>query len=109
MSLPHDHTSPTADPMKSKKVQVEEMFDQIAGRYDLINRFLSGGIDLSWRKKAIRSLKKDAPQHILDVATGTGDMAIMCCRILSPLRVVGIDLPEAMLELARETIEKEGF
>ncbi len=107
--LPHDHITPTHEPGKSKKQQVEVMFDKIAGRYDFINRFLSAGIDVSWRKKAIRQLKKDDPKSILDVATGTGDMAILCCKILKPLKVTGIDLSEQMLELGRKKVEKEGF
>lgn len=85
------------------------MFDKIAGRYDVMNRLLSARIDLSWRKKAIRMLKKDSPRHILDVATGTADMAIMTCKLLNPDRVDGIDISEGMLDLGRKKIEKEGL
>ena len=60
------------------------MFDRIAGRYDFMNHFLSAGTDIGWRKKTIRWLKKDHPGYILDIATGTGDMAIMACKLLNP-------------------------
>src|SRR5688572_12426108 len=85
--LPHDHIRPEISPGKSKKQQVEEMFNSIARRYDFINRFLSGGADRGWRKKAILQLKNDNPKLILDVATGTADMAITACRLLNPEKV----------------------
>lgn len=85
------------------------MFDSIAGQYDHLNRFLSARIDLVWRKKAIRFLKKYQPKHILDVATGTADMAIMACKRLKPEKIEGIDISANMLELGRKKIEKEGL
>jgi demethylmenaquinone methyltransferase / 2-methoxy-6-polyprenyl-1,4-benzoquinol methylase len=100
---------PYKDSAKTKKEQVAEMFDRIAGRYDFMNRFLSARTDVGWRKKAIKLLKKDNPQIILDVATGTGDMAIMACKLLSPQRIEGIDLSSQMLEIGRKKIDKEGF
>lgn len=106
-SLPHDHITPFKDSEKGKKEQVAEMFDKIAGKYDRMNRFLSAGIDISWRKKAIRLLKKDNPQFILDVATGTADMAIMAYSILKPQKITGIDISHGMLELGRKKIDKE--
>ncbi|MEK7224166.1 MAG: class I SAM-dependent methyltransferase, partial [Bacteroidota bacterium] len=90
--LPHDHIIPFKESGKSKKEQVAEMFDGIAGRYDVMNRFLSARTDIGWRKKAIRLLKKDNPKHILDVATGTADMAIMAAKMLKPEKVIGIDI-----------------
>lgn len=108
-NLPHDHIKPYTESGKSKKQQVEDMFDRIAVRYDFINHLLSGGIDVSWRRKAIRMLKKDNPQTILDVATGTGDMAILACKLLRPEKVTGIDLSSEMLDLGRKKVEKEGF
>ncbi len=84
--LPHDHIIPFKDSGKTKKEQVAEMFDRIAGRYDTMNRVLSAGTDIGWRKKAIRLLKKNDPQTILDIATGTGDMAIMACKLLHPAK-----------------------
>ena len=107
--LPHDHITPFKDSEKGKKEQVAEMFDGIAGKYDFMNRFLSARTDIGWRKKAIGWLRKDSPRAILDVATGTGDMAIMACKILNPDRVEGIDISTQMLEIGRKKIEKEGL
>jgi len=78
------------------------MFDKIAGKYDVMNRLLSARTDIGWRKKAIRLLKKDNPNHILDVATGTADMALMAYKILKPQKITGIDISEGMLELGRK-------
>ncbi len=108
-TLPHDHITPFRDEDKSKKEQVASMFNQIAGKYDVLNRFLSAGTDMGWRKKAIKKLKKDKPQHILDVATGTADMAILAAKILSPVGITGIDISEEMLKLGKKKIEKEGL
>jgi demethylmenaquinone methyltransferase / 2-methoxy-6-polyprenyl-1,4-benzoquinol methylase len=108
-TLPHDHIIPYKESGKTKKEQVAEMFDNIAGRYDFMNRFLSARTDIGWRKKAIRLLKKDNPRKILDMATGTADMAIMACRILDPEQVTGIDLSAQMLEFGKKKIEKEGL
>ena len=108
-SLPHDHIIPFKDSEKSKKEQVAEMFDRIAGRYDFMNRFLSARTDIGWRKKAIRLLKKDDPKTILDIATGTADMAIRACKILNPDQIVGIDISAQMLEVGKKKIEREGL
>jgi len=107
--LPHDHIIPFKESAKSKKEQVAEMFNQIAGCYDRMNRFLSARTDLGWRKKAIRLLRPSKPRQILDVATGTADMAILACRILDPDMITGIDISEGMLELGRNKVEKEGL
>ena len=82
------------------------MFDKIAFRYDFLNRFLSAGIDVGWRKKAINQLKPIQPQTLLDVATGTGDMAILASKILSPKKIIGIDISEGMLAIGKEKIKK---
>ncbi len=108
-TLPHDHIIPYKESEKTKKEQVAEMFDSIAGKYDFMNRFLSARTDIGWRKKAIRLLKKDNPRQVLDMATGTADMAIMACRILEPELVTGIDLSAQMLEIGKKKIEKEGL
>jgi len=102
----HDKIKPFSEE-GSKKQQVSEMFDGIAERYDFMNRFLSAGIDISWRKKAISMFKKDRPGALLDVATGTGDMAIMAAKMIRPDKIVGIDISEKMLEIGRKKIEKE--
>jgi demethylmenaquinone methyltransferase / 2-methoxy-6-polyprenyl-1,4-benzoquinol methylase len=107
--LPHDHIIPFKESEKGKKEQVAEMFNQIAGRYDLMNRFLSARTDIGWRKKAIRLLGKDNPRHLLDVATGTADMAIMACKMLNLEMVTGIDISEGMLAEGRKKIDKEGL
>ena len=107
-NLPHDHITPFNEDA-GKKEQVTRMFNNIAGRYDLMNRVLSAGIDIGWRKKAINLLKKDTPQHILDVACGTGDMAIMAARLLNPQKITGIDISEQMLAVGKNKIEKEGL
>lgn len=105
--LPHDHIIPFKDSEKGKKEQVAEMFNAIAGRYDRVNRVLSAGTDTGWRKKAIKTLDKYHPKQILDVATGTADMAILACKLLNPERVTGIDISEGMLELGRKKVETE--
>jgi len=107
-SLPHDHITPFGEET-AKKEQVEKMFDNLAGRYDIMNCVLSAGIDIGWRKKAIGILKKDNPQQLLDVACGTGDMAIMAARMLKPQKITGIDISEQMLAVGKNKIEKEGL
>ena len=102
----HDKIKPFSEE-GSKKAQVRSMFDHIAPRYDFMNRFLSAGIDVRWRKKAIHLFRDDRPETLLDVATGTGDMAIMAARILKPRQITGIDISEKMLEIGRKKIEKE--
>jgi demethylmenaquinone methyltransferase / 2-methoxy-6-polyprenyl-1,4-benzoquinol methylase len=102
----HDKVVPFQGSENTKKEQVEEMFDKIAFRYDFLNRFLSVGIDVWWRKKAIRKLADLKPKKILDVATGTGDVAILSYRILQPEQITGIDLSNKMLEIGREKIAK---
>ena len=108
-SYPHDTIVPFKNEKEGKKKQVEHMFDQIAFRYDFLNRFLSGGIDLWWRKKAIGYLKTLQPKTILDVATGTGDFAIISNKILHPEKITGIDISEGMLEFGRKKIMKAGL
>jgi demethylmenaquinone methyltransferase / 2-methoxy-6-polyprenyl-1,4-benzoquinol methylase len=105
-SLPHDEVVPFKGSDDTKKQQVATMFDQIAFRYDFLNRFLSGGIDVYWRKRAIKELSALKPQRILDVATGTADVAIMTYKLLQPNRIIGIDISEGMLDLGRKKIAK---
>jgi demethylmenaquinone methyltransferase/2-methoxy-6-polyprenyl-1,4-benzoquinol methylase len=105
----HDTVVPNKDSDLSKKEQVAEMFNDIAGRYDFINRFLSAGIDIRWRKKAIRKLIDIQPKKILDVATGTADVAIMASAILEPEKIIGIDISDGMLEIGRQKVKKAGL
>jgi demethylmenaquinone methyltransferase/2-methoxy-6-polyprenyl-1,4-benzoquinol methylase len=102
----HDNIVPLKESQQTKKEQVAAMFDQIAFRYDFLNRFLSGGIDVSWRKRAIRELKEINPRMVLDVATGTADVAIMTTKYLNPEKIVGIDISEGMLNLGRQKVDK---
>ena len=99
---------PYSDPKRSKKNQVEEMFDNISSRYDLLNHLLSVNIDKVWRKKAIHRLSSYNPKNILDIATGTGDFAIAAMR-LNPLKVTGIDISEGMLEVGRKKVARKGL
>jgi demethylmenaquinone methyltransferase/2-methoxy-6-polyprenyl-1,4-benzoquinol methylase len=121
----HDRVVPFKDSGQGKKQQVAEMFDKIAFRYDFLNRFLSGGIDLYWRRRAIRELR-DRKVHglaagaaavkegaaategmkVLDVATGTGDMAILLTRQLPGSTVTGVDISTGMLEIGRQKITR---
>ena len=100
----HDTVVPVKASDLTKKEQVAEMFDDIAGRYDFLNRFLSAGIDIRWRKKALKQLAEKKPQTILDVATGTADLAIMASNILKPVKITGIDISNGMLNIGREKI-----
>jgi demethylmenaquinone methyltransferase/2-methoxy-6-polyprenyl-1,4-benzoquinol methylase len=108
----HDRIVPFSDSRLGKKQQVAEMFDKIAFRYDFLNRFLSGGIDVYWRRRAIRELRvslgpaTSTKREILDVATGTADMAILMARHLQPIQVTGIDISTGMLEIGRQKIRK---
>lgn len=105
----HDVVVPDLSSSLSKKKQVAGMFNSIASRYDAINRFLSFGIDIGWRKKAIAQLKSISPQNILDVATGTADMALLTHKILQPQKIEGIDISNEMLKIGREKIAKQGL
>ena len=128
----HDTIVPFKDSELGKKQQVAQMFDRIAFRYDFLNRFLSGGIDIYWRKRAIRELVSLRPKvpaeatptptpaspippaigdpapalSVLDVATGTGDMAIMMTRYLPPVTITGIDISTGMLDIGRQKITR---
>jgi demethylmenaquinone methyltransferase/2-methoxy-6-polyprenyl-1,4-benzoquinol methylase len=101
----HDKVVPDENSNTAKKIQVAEMFDSIAGRYDFLNHFLSAGIDKGWRKKGIKELQSIHPKTILDVATGTGDLAITANTILHPDKITGIDISQGMLELGRKKIK----
>jgi len=91
----------------SKKEQVGRMFDRIAPYYDFLNRLLSAGIDVYWRRRAIRLLREANPQAVLDVATGTADVALEIHRQLRPQRITGIDISKQMLDIGRRKIRKQ--
>ena len=105
----HDKVVPFKDSELGKKQQVAAMFDRIAFRYDFLNRFLSGGIDIYWRRRAIRKLMDLQPRQILDVATGTGDMAIMMTKYLAPEKIMGIDISRGMLDVGRQKIARQNL
>lgn len=94
---------------ETKKEQVANMFNNISGTYDFLNHFLSLGIDIIWRKKAIKELLASNPQKILDVATGTGDFAFESIKILKPKEIIGVDISAGMLEVANKKIKERGL
>ena len=105
----HDDVVPFKESELAKKDQVADMFNNIAYRYDFLNRFLSVGIDVGWRKTAIKELKSIAPKKILDVATGTADVALLTEQLLKPTEIVGIDISDGMLGFGREKIKAKGL
>jgi demethylmenaquinone methyltransferase / 2-methoxy-6-polyprenyl-1,4-benzoquinol methylase len=98
--------TPYKDSTQNKKQQVRRMFNNIAWRYDLLNHLLSFGIDRYWRRKSISFLKNSRPAVILDIATGTADLALAAVK-LHPLKIFGVDISEDMLEIGRKKIRKK--
>ena len=96
------------DTDQTKKEEVREMFDRIAPRYDLLNHTLSMNVDRLWRRRVVREVRRAAPRRILDVATGTGDPAIEMARRIAGVQVLGVDLSEEMLAVARRKVEQQG-
>ena len=92
-----------------KAQQVEAMFDHIAPTYDKLNHRLSWDIDKGWRKKAIKALAPYQPQSLLDIATGTGDFAILAAQMLHPQRLVGADISEGMMDIGRQKVKALGL
>ena len=92
-----------------KTQQVEKMFDNIAPTYDKLNHRLSWDIDRGWRKKAILQLKPYQPQTLLDIATGTGDFAILAAEMLHPTRLIGADISEGMMEIGQKKVQEKGL
>lgn len=99
---------PYKDQTEGKKAQVAQMFNNISKKYDFLNRLLSMGIDIYWRKQAVKVLKKLKPELVLDIATGTGDFAIEALKA-NPKKVIGVDISEGMLEIGKEKIKKLGL
>ena len=92
-----------------KAAQVEQMFDNIAPTYDTLNHRLSWDIDKGWRKKAIKALSPYKPQTMLDIATGTGDFAIMAAQMLAPQKLIGADISEGMMDIGRQKTKQLGL
>jgi demethylmenaquinone methyltransferase/2-methoxy-6-polyprenyl-1,4-benzoquinol methylase len=109
MTYKAEEILPYKDNDAPKGAQVEKMFDEIAGRYDALNHTLSFGIDHYWRKKGILALKDVHPKKILDIATGTGDMALLGYRLLQPEQITGIDISEKMMQIGREKVFRAGL
>lgn len=107
--MKHNSIVPDASSKLSKKEQVADMFNNIAGKYDLLNHLLSLGIDKGWRTKAIKSIEVIAPKKILDVATGTGDLAIAAAAKLPESSVIGIDIAAQMLEVGKVKISDKNL
>src|ERR1700722_7798340 len=101
--------TPYTSDQGTKKEQVADMFNNISKTYDFLKHFLSLGIDIIWRKKAINELKKDQPKLILDVATGTGDFAFEALSILKPEKIIGVDISRGMLDIAEQKIAKRNL
>lgn len=94
---------------ENKGSQVKRMFDEIAPTYDPLNRIISLGFDKGWRKKGIAFLKPFSPKRILDIATGTGDLAISMARALEPEQIIGADLSEGMMNIGRQKVKEVGY
>ena len=101
--LEHNTVVPYKNSKKGKKEQIAKMFDNVAPRYDFLNRVLSVGIDKWWRWRMVNQLKADSPKKILDVATGTADVALALTR-LSPKKVIGVDISAEMLAYGRKKV-----
>jgi demethylmenaquinone methyltransferase/2-methoxy-6-polyprenyl-1,4-benzoquinol methylase len=108
MNYEQEKINPYEDGVE-KAQQVEQMFNNIAPTYDKLNHRLSWNIDKGWRKKAIRSLKPFEPKILLDIATGTGDFAILAARMLHPDKLIGADISEGMMAIGREKVKTAGL
>ena len=100
--------NPYKDSELGKKEQVKQMFDTISGNYDGLNRVISFGIDVKWRKKVVRLVSEKSPEAIMDIATGTGDLAIALATT-GAKRVVGLDISPGMLEVGKEKVSKKSL
>lgn len=89
-----------------KKEQVAQMFDTISGNYDNLNRVISFGIDVKWRKKVLKIVSDSKPKTILDIATGTGDLAILMAQSKAE-KIIGLDISAGMLEVGRKKVEEK--
>ncbi len=99
---------PYKDKETGRKEQVTEMFDNISGNYDFMNRLMTFGVDVKWRKKVVKMVAETHPKKILDIATGTGDFAIMLASI-KPDKIVGLDISSGMLEIGKKKVKEKGL
>ncbi|MDE7152862.1 MAG: bifunctional demethylmenaquinone methyltransferase/2-methoxy-6-polyprenyl-1,4-benzoquinol methylase UbiE [Muribaculaceae bacterium] len=109
MEVKAEKINPYVNDTRPKTEQVRDMFDSIAPAYDFMNRAMTFGIDKWWRSLAVKMIRKHAPKQILDVATGTADLAIKLATELKPEHVTGIDLSEGMIELGRQKVASRGL
>lgn len=102
-----EKVTPYKDSKLGKKEQVAQMFNNISGNYDGLNRMISFGIDVKWRKKVVNIVKKSSPSKVLDIATGTGDLAINIAKNTNADKIIGLDISQGMLDVGKEKILKE--
>ena len=107
MSRPEDITP--YDHSRGKTEQVREMFDNIAPAYDRLNRAMSLGQDKRWRRRAVEAVAAHGSRRIIDIATGTGDFAILAAKMLHPQQLIGADISEGMMEIGRQKVKKENL
>ena len=108
MSNNHDHITPYSESNSTKKEQVSEMFDNVAGGYDALNRVITFGMDVKWRKRIVNIVSTKEPKTILDIATGTGDMAILFAES-SNAKITGLDISKGMLDVAHTKVTKKNL
>lgn len=108
MSNKVNKITPYENKKESKKSQVEKMFDNVSGNYDSLNRVITFGLDLRWRNKVLKIIQKDNPKNILDIATGTGDMAILYTQT-NASKIVGVDISNGMLDIAKMKVDKKNL
>jgi demethylmenaquinone methyltransferase/2-methoxy-6-polyprenyl-1,4-benzoquinol methylase len=94
---------------KTKKEEVQQMFDNIAPTYDKLNHILSLSIDKMWRRHVVRKVRRMKPEKIMDLATGTGDLAIKMAKAMPKAKIMGVDLSEKMLAVAAEKVRRKGL
>lgn len=109
MEVKAEKVNPYRGDTRGKTEQVQEMFDSISGAYDFMNRAMTMGVDRLWRRKAVNTVRRQAPGLVVDLATGTGDLAITLAKRIPEARVDGYDLSEGMLEVGRKKVEKAGL
>lgn len=109
MDVKAERVNPYQGDKREKSQQVRAMFDNIAPAYDFMNRAMTFGIDKLWRRKAVRLMEKENPERILDVASGTGDLAILLSRRIASASVLGVDLSEGMLEIGKKKVADAGL
>src|SRR5215831_13395542 len=103
-----ENITPYKNSSLGKKEQVTQMFDNISGNYDELNRVISLGIDVKWRKKVVKLVVETQPETILDIATGTGDLAILMAGT-SAKKIIGLDLSQGMLEVGKKKVQEKNL